>query len=458
MEWPVRPADETMQRTLSFEHILTPAGVERHRELKVDGAGRISAIAPCDPAGPFDGWLALPGMPSAHSHAFQRGLAGYGEAAHGADSFWGWREAMYRLAAGLDADALYEVSWRAYRDMLDAGFTSVAEFHYLHRRADGERATELVEAVIRAASDAGIRLAFIPVFYQRGGFDAPASPGQRRFLHRDVEDFLTLVAMYADHCAGVAAHSLRAVPAGMLADMALGAGELLGPDRPVHIHISEQPAEVAACLAATGRRPVHLLAETVELGPHWSLVHATHADASERAVILASGATVVLCPLTEAYLGDGLFPAAEFAAAGGRLALGTDSNVRIDAPEELRWLEYGQRLLTGRRGCFADADGLGAALWGRLARGGAAALGQAVGAIEPGAYADIVTIDRANPWFAGAEGPAAVLDALVTSGHGGCFEQAWVGGQRCAPQDGGDFGAPLRRIMLGVDKAGGTGT
>ena len=436
-----------MSRELTFEHILTPAGIERHRTLRVDGKGRISAIESCDPAGPFDGWLALPGMPSAHSHAFQRGLAGYGEAAQGDDSFWSWREAMYRLAAGLDGDALYEVSWRAYRDMLAAGFTSVAEFHYLHRRADGERATECVEAVIRAASDAGIRLAFIPVFYQRAGFDIPAGAGQARFLHRDVEDFLTLVAMYSEHCAGVAAHSLRAVPVEMLADMVLGAGELLGTDRPIHLHISEQPAEVAACLAATGRRPVQLLAETVDLGPHWSLVHATHADASERELIAASGATVVLCPLTEAYLGDGLFPAADFAAAGGRLAIGSDSNVRIDAVEELRWLEYGQRLLTGRRGCFADEQGLGGSLWRRMAAGGAVPLGQPVGAIEVGACADLVTLDMANPLFAGAEGADAVLDALVTSGDGRCIDQVWVGGQRCAPQEEGDFGAAVRRIM-----------
>lgn len=436
-----------MSRELSFEHIVTPAGIERHRRLHIDGEGRISAIEAADPGGPFDGWLALPGMPSAHSHAFQRGLAGYGEAARGGDSFWSWREAMYRLAAGLDADALYALSWRAYRDMLASGFTSVAEFHYLHRRADGERATELVEAVIRAASDAGIRLAFIPVFYQRGGFNTPAAPGQARFLHRDVEDFLTLVAMYREHCAGVAAHSLRAVPPEMLADMVLGAQELLGAERPVHIHIAEQPAEVEACLEATGRRPVQLLADTVELGPAWSLVHATHADAAERALIIASGATVVLCPLTEAYLGDGLFPAAEFAAGGGRLALGSDSNVRIDAVEELRWLEYGQRLRTGRRGCFADADGLGASLWRRLAAGGAAALGMPVGAIEPGAYADFVTLEIANPVFAGAEGPAAALDALVTAGDGRCIDQAWVGGQRLAPQEEGDFGGAVRRIL-----------
>jgi formimidoylglutamate deiminase len=436
-----------MPRELCFEHILTPAGIDHQCRLRIDGSGRISAIEPCGASGPFDGWLALPGMPNAHSHAFQRGLPGHGERAAEGGSFWSWREAMYRLAQGLDADALYEIAWQAYREMLAAGFTSVAEFHYLHRRDDGERATEFVDALIRAAADAGIRLALIPVFYQRGGFGMPAEPRQARFLHRDVEDFLTLVAMYSEHCQGVAAHSLRAVPREMLADMVLGAQELLGADRPIHIHVAEQPAEVEACLAATGRRPVELLAETVDLGPQWSLVHATHADAGERQLILASGATVVLCPLTEAYLGDGLFPAAEFAAAGGRLAVGSDSNVRIDAIEELRWLEYGQRLLTGRRGCFADEAGLGASLWRRVASGGGAALGLPVGRIEVGAYADLVTLDLANPVFAGACTPEAVLDALLTSGDGRLIEQLWVGSQRCVPRDPGEFGAAVRRAL-----------
>jgi formimidoylglutamate deiminase len=436
-----------MSRELNFEHILTPAGIEHHRRLRIDDAGRITAIEAASPAGPFDGWLALPGMPNAHSHAFQRGLAGYGEAASGADSFWSWREAMYRLAAGLDADGLYAIAWRAYREMIAAGFTSVAEFHYLHRRADGERATELTEAVIRAASDAGIRLALIPVFYQRGGFDQPASARQARFLHRDVEDFLTLVAMLGRNCAGVAAHSLRAVPVGMLEDLVLGAGELIGAGCPIHIHVAEQPAEVEECVAATGSRPVQLLADRVGLGPAWSLVHATHTDASERALILASGATVVLCPLTEAYLGDGLFPAAEFAASGARLAIGSDSNVRIDAVEELRWLEYGQRLRTGRRACFADGAGLGGSLWGRMAAGGARSLGQPVGSIAAGAHADLVSLDASQPIFEGADGPSSCLDALLTSGDGRCIEQVWIGGRRQAPMQDLDFGSAVRRAM-----------
>lgn len=444
-----------MSRELTFEHLLTPAGIDSQRVLRLDREGRIDAIEPCDPRGPFDGWLALPGMPSAHGQAFLRGLAGYSEvprvgsqagAQAGADAA-GRYAAERRLADGLDADTLYDLCWQAYREMLASGFTSVAEFHRLHRRADGARAGELIEAVIRAATDAGIRQAFIPVFSHDDGFDAAAGRASRRFLHRDVEDFLTTVAMYRAHCAGVAAASPGSVPAEMLADMVLGAGELLGADAPLHMPVATTTAEVEACIAATGRRPLHYLAETVELGPHWSLLHATHADASERERILASGATVVVCPLASARTGGGLFPAAEFAAAGGRLALGSGDGLRSDPAEALRWLEYGQRMHSGQRQCFGDADGVGAGAWRRLAAGGAAALGRQVGAIEVGAYADLVTIDMNNPLFAAADGPAAVLDALLTSGDGRCIEQRWVGGQRSVPADGGDYAPAVRRIM-----------
>jgi len=438
-----------MSRELAFEHVLTPAGIESQRALRLDAEGRISAIEPCDPRGPFDGWLALPGMPNAHSESWGRGLVGYSEGARiparrGIDPRHG---ALHRLADGLDADTLYDLCWQACREMLASGFTSVAEFHQLHHHADGARAGELIEAVIRAATDAGIRQAFIPVFSSAAGFGSAAGHANPRFLHRDVEDFLTTVAMYREHCAGVAAASPGSLPAEMLADMALGAGELLGADMPVHVRVAATAAEVEACIASTGRRPVHYLAETVELGARWSLVHATHADASERECILASKATVVLCPLQAARVAEGGFPAAEFAAAGGRLALGSGDGLRSDPVDALRWLEYGQRVYSGQRQCFDDADGSGAGAWRRLAAGGATALGLHVGAIEVGAYADLVTPDMSNPIFAAADSPGAVLDALLTSGDGRCIEQRWVGGQRSVPADGGDYASALRRIM-----------
>ena len=444
-----RAADEPMSRELTFEHVLTPAGIESQRALRLDSEGRISAIEPCDPRGPFDGWLALPGMPNAHSESWGRGLVGYSEGvqAPGGAGIDAQRAALQRLADGLDADTLYDLCWQAYREMLACGLTSVVEFHRLHHRADGARAGELIETVIRAATDAGVRQAFIPVFGSAAGFGAAAGDANPRFLHRDVEDFLTTVAMYRKHCAGVAAASPGSLPAEMLADMALGAGELLGADTPVHVPVAATAAEVEACLASTGRRPVHYLAETVELGAHWSLVHATHADASERECILASKATVVVCPLQAARAGEGGFPAAEFAAAGGRLALGSGDGLRGDPVDALRWLEYGQRVYSGQSKCFGDADGAGAGTWRRLAAGGATALGLHVGAIEIGAHADLVTLDMSNPIFATVDGPAAALDALLTSGDGRCIEQRWVGGQRSVPADGGDYASAVRRIM-----------
>ena len=328
-----------MTTELRFEHILLPRGLERHRRVVVDAAGFITAVEPCAPDGPFDGWLALPGMPNAHSHAFQRALAGRGERAAGEDSFWSWREAMYALAGAVTAEELNVIARRAYADMVAAGFTSVAEFHYLHHGPDGSRGTECAAAVIEAAAWAGIRLALFPVFYARGGFGRGASPRQARFIHRTLDEFAVFVASLPEPPAGLAAHSLRAVPPECLSDLAVLADEAAGPGAPIHVHIAEQPAEVEECLQATGMRPVECLARQVALGPRWMLVHATHADEAERALAARAGATVVLCPLTEAYLGDGLFPVTPFVAAGGRIAVGSDSNVRIDAVEELRWLE-----------------------------------------------------------------------------------------------------------------------
>ncbi len=437
-----------MTSELRFEHILLPRGLERHRRVTVDPAGFITAIEPCPPEGPFDGWLALPGMPNAHSHAFQRALAGRGERAGGEDSFWSWREAMYGLAGAVTAEELHVIAKRAYADMVAAGYTSVAEFHYLHHGPDGSRGPECAAAVIEAAAWAGIRLAFFPVFYARGGFGRGASSRQARFIHRTIGEFAVFAASLPEPPAGLAAHSLRAVPPECLADLAALTDEIAGPGAPVHIHIAEQPAEVEECLAATGRRPVECLAGHVDLSPRWMLVHATHADAGERGLIAESGATVVLCPLTEAYLGDGLFPAAEFVGAGGRIAVGSDSNVRIDAVEELRWLEYGQRLATGRRACLADAGGLGEPLWRRAAAGGAAAVGLPVGHLAPGFFADVVSVDPGAAIFEGLAGPDEVLDALMTSGDAGCIADAWTGGRRAAPGQVAEYGGVVRDLAL----------
>ena len=410
-------------RKLTFKHALTPRGIVADCEITFDDAGRITAVG--QGAAPYDGDFALPALGNAHSHAFQRALAGHGEARAGDDSFWSWREAMYALANRLDADAMYSVTRLAYSEMLAAGFTAVAEFHYLHHAKDGARGTEMADAVVQAARDTGIRLRLLPVYYHSGGFDRPAGDAQRRFTHATVDEFLKLVDSIDHPDLGLAVHSLRAVPLAHLKELAAQDAALF------HIHVSEQQAEVEQCIAAHGKRPITLLADTVELDARWTLVHATHADTAERARILASGACVALCPLTEAYLGDGLFAAAEFHAQGGLLAIGTDSNARIDAIDELRWLEYGQRLRDQRRARLADESGIGVPLWQAAAAGGAHATGFAVGRIEVGFFADLVALDATGSPWAGVE-PARWPDAWLTGGSRHDIARVYVGGKPVA--------------------------
>jgi formiminoglutamate deiminase len=425
-----------MSDALRFRHILTARGIERHRCLRLDADGGIAAIEPiaAEAGIRYDGWLALPGMPNAHSHAFQRALAGQGEAtrgdvAGGGDSFWSWRQAMYGVAANISPDDLHAIAARAYADMLRGGYTSVAEFHYLHHLPDGTHSPAMAEALIAAAADVGIRLVLLPVYYRRGGFDRAATPAQRRFVHAGVDEYLTLLSDLTGVALGIAPHSLRAVPPEELAPLETAAVAVLGEDFPRHIHIAEQPAEVEACQGALGATPIDVLADAVALSERWQLIHATHATEAELDRVIAAGAGVVLCPLTEAYLGDGIFPARRFVARGGQLSIGSDSNVRLDAVEELRLLEYGQRLAAGRRACLADETGLGASLWRRCAAGGARALRQPVGSLAVGASADIVALDPAHPALAGLP-PERALDALVTGGDGGCVADVWVGGRR----------------------------
>lgn len=409
-------------RKLTFKHALTPSGIATNCEITVDDGGRISAVG--QGAGPYDGDFALPALGNAHSHAFQRALAGYGEARAGEDSFWSWRDAMYALANRLDPEALYAITRVAYSEMLAAGFTAVAEFHYLHHSKDGARGTDMADAVVQAARDTGIRLRLLPVYYHAGGFGQPAGDAQRRFTHASVDEFLKLVDAIDHPDLGIAIHSLRAVPLEHLQEIT---AQNRRAHNLFHIHVSEQQAEVDQCIAAHGKRPVELLADTIELDARWTLVHATHADASERERIRAAGACVALCPLTEAYLGDGLFAAAEFHAQGGVLAVGTDSNARIDAIEELRWLEYGQRLRDQRRARLADESGIGIPLWQAAAAGGAHATGFAVGRIEVGAFADLVILEASGAPWAGVE-PARWPDAWLTGGSRHDIARVYVGG------------------------------
>ena len=327
-----------MPRSLDFEYLLTPQGLERRRRVHIDDSGRIQSIGAAGKDG-FDARFAIPGMPNAHSHAFQRAMVGFAEAKAGDDTFWSWRRYMYRLAAVLDPDDLYAIARRAYADMLGGGFTGVAEFHYIHHSPEGKASGDMGRAVIEAARDVGIRLVFLPVYYRRGGFGKAAGAEQARFLHSSPESFGELLSQFADVPCGIAPHSLRAVPADELDRLVLVAEALPGKAFPLYMHVAEQLSEVSDCLDHSGSRPVQLLARSVNLDQRWNLVHATHTDENERATIINNGARVVLCPLTEANLGDGLFAAVNYMESAGDWALGSDSNVRIDAVEEICLLE-----------------------------------------------------------------------------------------------------------------------
>lgn len=300
-----------------------------------------------------NGWH-LPGIANLHSHAFQRAMAGMAERQGDPnDSFWTWRETMYGMAARFTPEQLRAVAAQLYVEMLEAGYTSVCEFHYLHHRPDGgfydDRAA-MSRALIEAARETGIRLTLLPVLYMTGGFDGrELSERQRRFGHT-VEDYLCLLADLRGEendslKIGCALHSLRAVPPEAMREVLAA----LPAESRIHIHISEQIAEVKESMALRGARPVRWLLGNAEVDQRWTLVHATHLDEGEVRDVAASGATVAICTTTEANLGDGLFPLRDYLDAGGRWGIGSDSHVSVSPVEELRWLEYGQRLITRHR-------------------------------------------------------------------------------------------------------------
>ncbi|MCW3838438.1 formimidoylglutamate deiminase [Sphingomonas canadensis] len=403
--------------TLWFEQALLPGGWASRVRLSIAN-GRICGIETGADARPGDERhaIGLPGLPNLHSHAFQRGMAGLAEArGPGSDDFWSWRELMYRFVARIGPDELEAIAAQAYAEMLEAGFTRVGEFHYLHHAPGGGRYGDIAEMsgrIAAAAQAAGIGLTLLPVFYAHSGFGgAPPGEAQARFV-TSPEVFGDLVdrsrAKLGDgDLAGIAPHSLRAAtPDELRAILPVADG------RPVHIHIAEQLREVEDCLGWSGRRPVEWLLGEMPVDPDWCLVHATHITPGEREALAASGAAAGLCPVTEANLGDGIFPAAAFLDAGGRIGVGTDSNVRIDAAEELRLLEYGQRLTARARNVLAQD---GTSTGGRLFRAALSGGGQALGApsgLAPGNWADIVSLDASDPALADRSGDA-LLDSWI---------------------------------------------
>ncbi|PLZ00162.1 formimidoylglutamate deiminase [Burkholderia sp. WAC0059] len=438
------PTPET--HALFAGYARLPDGWRRNVLLEWDAAGTLLEVTPDLPdvpegvaqaAGPL-----VPGMPNLHSHAFQRAMAGLTEyRANPTDSFWSWRDLMYRFAARLTPDDLGAIAGWLYVEMLKAGYTSVCEFHYVHHAPDGRpyaRPAELAQRVVDAAADAGIGMTMLPVLYQYGGFGAqPSRDDQKRFVNTP-EQLLALVD--ALRCArpeygalryGVAPHSLRAVSSASLHALLAGLDADL-PGAPVHLHIAEQTAEVEACLASEGARPVQWLLDHVEVDARWCLVHATHVDARETAALARSGAVAGLCLTTEANLGDGIFPAHDYLAAHGAFGIGSDSHIGVDWRAELRLLEYGQRLVRRQRNVLAAPDAVYVAdrLFDAALAGGAAATGRAVGTLARGARADWLVLDPRHPGLA-EQGPRTWLSSVVFCEHGETpVLDVFVGGER----------------------------
>ena len=407
--------------------------------LQVGADGHWASVTPdtaCPAlATPLQG-AALPGLVNAHSHAFQRAFVGMAETRSGEhDDFWSWRDRMYDVALRITPSELRAVATHLYRELLVGGYTQVCEFHYLHHDLDGKPYADRAQmcwALADAAADVGIGLTLLPVLYERAGFAAPNLRDEQRRFATTVADVLALQRAVSQSGrvnvhAGVAVHSLRAAKPESIQSLAR-----LATGGPIHIHVAEQMAEVTDCLATTGQRPLEWLANNVSLDSRWQLVHATHSTAQEIAAVARTGAGVVLCPATEANLGDGLADLPGWLSAGVPLSIGSDSQVTRNWPEELRWLEYGQRLQHQRRNVAADPSGgepsTAARLFNRVQAGGAAAAGYALWGLQAGARADLLVVNTQDPALYGV-GPAQMLDATVFAAPAAPFAAAMVAGR-----------------------------
>ena len=382
------------------------------------------------------GRYVLPGMPNLHSHAFQRAMAGLAERQNDpGDSFWTWREIMYAFASRVGPDELRAIAAQLYVEMLKAGYTHVCEFHYLHHRPDATPYADPAEmslALIEAAREAGIGMTLLPTLYMTGGFDGRAlAERQRRFGHT-LDAYLSLVErlrkMETDTLrVGVALHSLRAVPAEAMR-VVIDSG--LVAKAPIHIHIAEQIGEVQDCLALRNARPVDWLLDHAPVDERWCLVHATHMSESEIARLAKTGAIAGLCPTTEANLGDGVFALKAWLDAGGVIGIGSDSNISISPVEELRWLEYGQRLLTRHRNIAVSesSDSVGETLLGDSLFGGARAAGAPIGALEKGMRADLIVLDDDAAALV-ARDSDNIVDSLIFAGNVNLVRDVMVGGE-----------------------------
>ncbi|MBW8830957.1 MAG: formimidoylglutamate deiminase [Burkholderiales bacterium] len=451
-------------RALLAPHALLPQGWANDVLLVWDTAGSLISVTP-NAAGiagiPRAPGCVVPGMPNLHSHAFQRAFAGLTEyrrevGASADDSFWTWREHMYRFACALSPQSLEDIATHLYIEMLRAGYTSVCEFHYVHHDTHGRPYAEPAQmalGIVAAAKRAGIGLTLLPVLYQASGFGArPPVLGQRRFIN-DVDDLLRIVERVhaSDATVGVAPHSLRAVPPQALNEVVQGL-HAMDPRAPVHIHIAEQQREVDDCIAWSRARPVQWLLDHADVDERWCLVHATHVDEAELTAMAKSGAVAGLCPSTEANLGDGVFPASRYLEAGGAWGIGSDSHATVDAAEELRLLEYTQRLASQKRNVLASSTRpvVAERLWLDAVAGGARASARPIAGFAPGQRADFAVLSHevAN----GLTASQALSSHIFASHPDTAPREVWVGG-KCRVRDGQHaLQADSRRAFLAARK------
>jgi formimidoylglutamate deiminase len=440
------------------DNALLANGWARDVVFKVDASGVISGITADASPGEAQrlGHVVVPGMANLHSHAFQRAMAGLAERrGDSADSFWTWRQTMYGFFDRLTPDDVEAIAALVCSEMLEAGFTTLGEFHYLHHDPHGrpyDDPAEMAGRIVAAAAATGIGLTLLPVFYAHGGFGGlPPAPGQRRFIN-DIDGFARLMESASRHLTlhpnariGIAPHSLRAATVEEV-------GEILplANGGPIHIHVAEQTAEVDDCVVWSGRRPVEYLLDSLPVDSCWCAIHATHMTPSETEALARSAAVAGLCPETEANLGDGIFDGPRFLAAGGRFGIGSDSHIHIGLAEELRLLEYGQRLTSRSRNVLcAPGAATGDTLFRAAVSGGAQALGQPVDGLKPGQRADFVVLDETHPSLAGRP-PERMIDGWIFAGDKSCVRDVHVAGRRVVA-DGRHIGRD--RIRTGYAKA-----
>jgi len=466
-------------RTFHAGNAWFASGWQKNAYFEVDAGQFLGRAATSTQTAHGLGRWVVPGMPNLHSHAFQRAMAGLAERrGNPADSFWTWREVMYAFAGKVGPDDLFAIASQLYVEMLKAGYTQVCEFHYLHHQPDGKPYADAVAmslALIEAAKAAGIGLTLLPTLYMSGGFDGRAlGERQRRFAH-DVDGFLGLVERLrslenAQLRIGVALHSLRAVPEDAMRAVLEGldamAASAHGPadGMPIHIHVAEQIGEVQDCLAVRNARPVEWLLDHAPVNSRWVLIHATHMEDAEMRKLADTGAVVGLCPTTEANLGDGIFPLQRWLELGGNFGIGSDSHISISPVEELRWLEYAQRLIARRRNISANEQqpSTGEVLFANALRGGTLASGLPLGCLgEPDSAAagqrhraDLLVLDDSSPLLAGREADN-LLDTWLFAGNANLVRDVMVNGQWCV-QDfrhrnedriANDYRAAIKRLV-----------